>query len=85
MPLGQWVGLLALIISLIILWQIREILLLIFAAIVFAAALNRVVCWFQRWGIQRGIATALSVGGLLLILAGLGQLLFQLLLINFNN
>jgi predicted PurR-regulated permease PerM len=66
--LGKLIGLLAFAISLYILWTIRYILLLIFAAIVFAIVLNRVVRWLQQQGVKRGIAITLSVISLLGIL-----------------
>jgi len=66
--LGQWIGLLALVISLYILWQIRQILLVVFAAIVLATVLNRVVGLFQRYRIKRGIAIAITVVLLLTII-----------------
>lgn len=56
MKFGQWVGLLALLAALYILWKIRQILLLFFVAIVLATALNRLVQRFQRSGMQRGLA-----------------------------
>jgi predicted PurR-regulated permease PerM len=59
--LGQLIGFLALVISLYILWQIRQIVLLVFAAIVLATVLNQLVVFFQRFRIQRGIAVALSI------------------------
>jgi predicted PurR-regulated permease PerM len=46
--LGQLIGLLVLIICLYILWEIRRVLLLVFAAIVFATALNQMVRWLRR-------------------------------------
>lgn len=67
MSLGKLIGFLAFAVSLYILWQIRQILLLVFAAIVFAVALNRVVRWLQRRGAKRGHAIALTVITLLLI------------------
>jgi predicted PurR-regulated permease PerM len=60
--LGQWIGLMALIISLYILWQLREVLLLIFAAVVLATTLNRLAQRLQSLGIKRGLAVLLSVG-----------------------
>lgn len=62
MNLGQWIGLIALVISLYILWQLRDVLLLIFAAVVLATTLNRLALQFQRLGIKRGLAVLLSVG-----------------------
>jgi predicted PurR-regulated permease PerM len=65
--LGKLIGLLAFAISLYILWQIRQVILLIFAAVVFAVALNRVVRWLQQQRVKRGHAIALTVISLLLI------------------
>lgn len=61
MKLGQWVGLFALLASVYILWQIRQILLLVFVAVVLATALNRLVRKLQQLGIKRGIAVAISI------------------------
>ncbi|MBD0303501.1 MAG: AI-2E family transporter [Tolypothrix sp. T3-bin4] len=61
MNLGQWIGLIALVISLYILWQIREVLLLMFAAIVLATTLNRLAKRLQRIGMGRGLAVIVSV------------------------
>lgn len=71
MRLGQWVGLIALVISLYILWQLRQILLLIFAAVVFATGLNRIVRSFQQYGIRRSGAVTFTALSLLLLLVGL--------------
>lgn len=70
MNLGQWIGLLALVISLYILWQIREALLLVFAAVVLATALNRLARRFQRSGMRRVFAVLLSVGIFLALIVG---------------
>jgi len=59
--LGQWIGLIAIVISLYILWQIREVLLLMFAAVVLATTLNRLAKRFQRLGMRRGFAVLLAV------------------------
>lgn len=68
MNLGQWIGLLAIFISFYILWQIREILLLLFAAVVLATALNRLARRLQWFGIKRGWAVMVSILLLLLVL-----------------
>ncbi len=60
--LGQWLGLLGLIVSLVILWQIRQLLLLLFAAIVLAIALNSLAKRLQKAGISRSLSVLLSVG-----------------------
>ena len=62
MSLGKWIGFFALIVSLYILWQIREIILLFFTSVVFATALNRVVKRLQQSGAKRGIALTLTIG-----------------------
>ena len=70
MDLGQWIGLIALVISLYILWQIRQVLLLVFAAVIIATALNRLARRLQRLGMRRGIAVLVSVGLFLAVVAG---------------
>lgn len=70
MSLGKWIGLLAFILSLYILWQIRQVLLLIFAAVVLANALNVLVERFSRSGMKRPVAVLLSVFVLLAVLVG---------------
>ncbi|MEH2231301.1 MAG: AI-2E family transporter [Nostoc sp.] len=61
MNLGQWIGLIAILLCLYILWQIREVLLLMFAAVVLATTLNRLAKRFQRFGMKRGFAVLLAV------------------------
>jgi len=58
---GQWVGFLGVAIALYILWEIRHIVLLIFAAVVLARALNGVARWLQGFRISRGIAVFLTI------------------------
>lgn len=69
MSFGQWIGLVVLVLSIYTLWQIRQLLLLLFVAVVFATALNRLVQKWQRDGAQRGVAAAISVVGVLAFLA----------------
>lgn len=70
MKLGQWLGLFVIGICIYVLWQIRHLLLLLFAAVVLADALNRLVKWFQGKKIKRGYAVLLSVSLLLALLVG---------------
>ena len=70
MSLGKWIGLLTFILAIYILWQIREVLLLIFAAVVLANALNILVKRFQQSGMKRGFAVLLSVFLLLAVFVG---------------
>jgi predicted PurR-regulated permease PerM len=59
--LGQWIGFLVLAVSLYILWQIRQVLLLVFAAVVLANSLNLLARRFQEAGLRRSGAVLLSV------------------------
>lgn len=68
MQLGKWVGLIALLVSLYVLWEIRQVLLLVFMAVVFATALNGLVRRLQKSGVKRGLAVLLSVATLLVCL-----------------
>lgn len=69
MKLGQWLGLAALLISLYILWQIRQVLLLVFLAVVLATAFNRLVRRLRKSGAKRSIAAVLAVSIFLVLLA----------------
>lgn len=68
MSIGQWIGVLALVISLYILWQIRGVLLLVFAAVVLATALNVLVQKLHRSGMKRSIAILTSISTLVAFL-----------------
>lgn len=63
MNFGQWLGLITLIISFYIIWQIRQIILLLFTAVILATALNRLVRKLQVWGIKRKFAIPLILFG----------------------
>nr|WP_238360832.1 AI-2E family transporter [Iningainema tapete] len=63
-------GFLAIVISLYIIWQIRQILLVVFAAVVLATVLNQLVQFLQKLRIKRGIAVAISVLFVLGIVGG---------------
>jgi predicted PurR-regulated permease PerM len=60
MKFGEWVGFTAVILISYILWQMRQLLLLIFTAIVLAIALNLLVRWLRKQQISRGFAILLS-------------------------
>ncbi|WP_199249208.1 AI-2E family transporter [[Phormidium] sp. ETS-05] len=76
MNLGQWIGLLAFILSLYILWQIKQILLLAFAAVVLATALNRLARYLQRrLTIKRSGAVFLAISSLILVFVIFGLLI----------
>ncbi|BAB77020.1 AI-2E family transporter [Anabaena sp. FACHB-709] len=69
MRLGQLIGFLAFVISLYILWQTRQILLVVFASIVLATVLNQLVTFLQKFRLRRGPAVAISVALLVAVLA----------------
>ncbi|GAB4375534.1 MAG: AI-2E family transporter [Elainellaceae cyanobacterium] len=68
MRLGQWISLLALAIAIYILWRIRQVLLLVFAAAVLATILNQVVKRLQQSRVKRGFAIAITIFLLLVII-----------------
>ncbi|HYW22362.1 MAG TPA: AI-2E family transporter [Nodularia sp. (in: cyanobacteria)] len=70
MKIGQLLGFLALVISLYILWAIRQLLLVLFTAIVLATAINQLVKRFQRSRMQRIWAVWLSVLIVFTVLVG---------------
>ncbi|MBR8828674.1 MAG: AI-2E family transporter [Gomphosphaeria aponina SAG 52.96 = DSM 107014] len=70
MSFGTWVGIVAFILAMYILWQMRQLLLLLLTAIVLANALNMLVKWWEGWGIKRNYAVLLSVSLLITALVG---------------
>lgn len=68
MNLGQWFGFVCLIIALFVLWQIRQLLLLLFTAVVISVALNRAVKWLQGKKLPRNIAVVCAVSFLVVFL-----------------
>ncbi|TBR58725.1 AI-2E family transporter [Westiellopsis prolifica IICB1] len=85
MNLGQWIGLIAILMSVYILWQLKEVLLLMFAAIVLATTLNRLARRFQRSGMKRGFAVALSVGIFLATIVGFFWLIVPPFAVQFQQ
>jgi len=61
MKLSQWLGLFALVIAGYLLWQIRQLLLLLLMAIVLTTALNRLVRSMERFNIKRKPAVFLTL------------------------
>jgi predicted PurR-regulated permease PerM len=73
--LGKWIGLAVICISFYILWQIRQVMLLGFAAVVVASAMNALIrLLVLRLKIKRGWAIPLVIGLLLGISAVFGLL-----------
>lgn len=71
MRLGTLIGFLAVIIALYILWRIKQVLLLAFAAVVFATVINQLVKLLQKkFKLEREAAIVISVTGVLIFLIG---------------
>ena len=71
MRLGTLLGFLSIVIAIYILWRIKQVLLLAFAAIIFATVINQIVKFLQRkLHLNRGIAVAISVTGVLAFVIG---------------
>jgi predicted PurR-regulated permease PerM len=67
---GQWLGLLALIAAIALLWSLRMVVVQVFAAVVLAMALCTLVGGVQRrLGCARGLALLISLLGLAVLLA----------------
>ncbi|AFY53859.1 putative permease [Rivularia sp. PCC 7116] len=85
MNLGQWIGLIALTVSLYIMWQIKEVLLLIFAAVILATTLNRLARRLQRLGIRSGFAKLLSITIFLVGVIGFFWLIVPSFIVQFQE
>ena len=70
MNFGTWIGLIVFFISLYVLWQIKQLLLLLFTGIVLATSLNILVKSFQKKGMKRIHAVILSAISLILVTIG---------------
>jgi len=85
MNLGQWLGLISLIISLYLLWQIKFMLLLLFAAVILATACNNIVVFLSRYGIKRKLAIFLILVTAFFCLAIFLLLIFPPFAAEFKN
>ncbi|MGK7944611.1 MAG: AI-2E family transporter [Microcystaceae cyanobacterium] len=68
MKFGEWIGFTTVLLIGYFMWQMRQLLLLVFTAIVLAIALNLLVRWLRKRQISRGFAILLSFAFLFLIL-----------------
>ena len=68
MNLGNWIGLFTILASIYILWQIRQLLLLVFTAMVIATTLNKLSRKLQGFRIKRPLAVLISVSLFLLLI-----------------
>ncbi|MGK7952090.1 MAG: AI-2E family transporter [Xenococcaceae cyanobacterium] len=70
MNLGSWIGFVVFFLCLYILWQVKQLVLLLFTAVIFANSLNILVKRWQKLGIKRGYAVLFSILILLTVLIG---------------
>lgn len=83
MRLGQWLGFTGILAAAYILWQLRQVMLLLFAAVVLAVIINHLARQLQqrlRWSRRTSLAVTLlgiTIGGGLLIALLLPPLLVQ--------
>jgi predicted PurR-regulated permease PerM len=74
MNLARWFGLLTIVVFAVVLWQLRQLMLLVFTAVILATALNKAVRQLQNFKLPRGIAVAIAIGLTVAILAGFSWL-----------
>ena len=70
MTLGKWIGFSTFVISLYVIWQIKQLILLLLTAVILANALNILVKNFQKLNIKRGYAVMLTFAVSLAIIIG---------------
>lgn len=85
MHLGSLLGFLAIITSLYILWRIQEVVLLGFAAVIFATVINRMVRFLQRFRLKRGFAVFISLVSIVVVAAGLLALTAPSIITQFDE
>ena len=86
MKLIDWIGFLCFVLSLIIVWQFRQVLLLLFAAVVLAIALNSLVRRLvNQLGLKRSQAVALALFLVLLGSSVVGGLVVPLFISQFRQ
>jgi predicted PurR-regulated permease PerM len=83
---GQWLGLIVLAISLYVIWQIRQLLLMAFAAILLATALHQLARLLgDRFKLKNGTATVGALVIFLLTLVAFGWLIIPPLVTQFQE
>lgn len=85
MKFGQWIGLICLVISLYILWDIRQVLLLVFAAILLATALNKLARKLQKNRIPRTGAVLLALTIFSAVMIGFFLLIVPPFIVQFQE
>ena len=76
MKIAQWAGLIAFCTLIYLLWQVRQLIMLLFAGIVLSVAIDTLARVPQRYGWKRGPSIALAFLTVLFFLGFLGLLVF---------
>ncbi|MGK7909270.1 MAG: AI-2E family transporter [Synechococcus sp.] len=76
MNIAQWAGLIALCTLLYLLWQVRQLLLVLFTGIVLSVAIDTLARVPQRYGWKRGPSLAIAFLTVIFFLGTLGLLVF---------
>ena len=76
MKIAQWAGLIALCALVYLLWQVRQLLMLLFAGIVLSVAIDTLARVPQRYGWKRGPSVLFAFLSVILALVFLGLLVF---------
>ncbi len=84
MTFSQWLGLIAIIIVMVVLWQVRQLLLLLFSAIVIAVALDTLAQVPQRRGFARGPSLLITTLTVVVLLIAVGLLVIPALIDQFS-
>ena len=85
MNFGKWVSFSSVVIVLYILWQIKQLLLLLLTAVVLAISLNILVRKLQKWGVKRSYAVLISIILLLTLLVSFLWLIVPSLVVQFQE
>ena len=76
MKIAQWAGLIALCTLIFLLWQVRQLIMLLFAGIVLSVAIDTLARVPQRYGLKRGPSITIAFLTVVLFLVTLGLLVF---------
>lgn len=85
MSFAKWVSFFFVIIGLYVIWQIRQLLLLVLTAVVLAIGLNIAVKKFQQWGIKRSYGVFISIFLLLALLISFFWTVVPSLILQFQE
>lgn len=83
--MGKWFGFCILIASFYVLWKVRQLLLLVFTAVVLATALNRIVRKFRSLGLKHSRAIWLTLSSCFLLIVLFVRLVIPPFVEQFQN